>query len=135
MSVTTLIVWQVIRCTVPFRKIAAGVPLRRLIIPLCRVHEKKPVHWDGLKYFVELLGESRVGGGVSGLSLRIHFAMTTASPRPATKVQAHLDPTVPVRLYRSCPGGSAPAGATAYRRRTLLLRPETGRNPFCIGPA
>ncbi|AJZ61199.1 hypothetical protein OI25_5801 [Paraburkholderia fungorum] len=45
-----------------------------------------------------LLGESRVGEGISGLSLRIHCAMTTVSSGPATGVPMHLDATFSIRL-------------------------------------
>lgn len=43
-----------------------------------------------LNYGWKCLGESRVGASISGLSLRIHCAMTAVSCQPATSVKTHL---------------------------------------------
>lgn len=100
----------------------------RRVTRLGRRMEKKPVHRDGPKYCLELLGESRVGESISGLSLRIHSVMTAVSSEPATRVRTHPDLTAE--------SGCIGRARMNLRRRVLcrraLLCPHAGLDPFCV---
>ncbi len=96
---------------------------------LGRRMEKKPVHRDW-PYCLELRGESRVGESISGLSLRIHCAMTAVSSERATRVQTHLDPT----SESGCIGRARMnLRRRVLCRRALLLCPYTGLNRSALG--